>query len=83
MFNIDNMLSDKEKAQLQGLGTIKRLRFQNRCINIANKYRKKLSKDGLELAIENRDRPISDYSPQDQEVILNIREELRQCITNM
>jgi hypothetical protein len=77
------MLSDKEKAQLQGLGTFRKLRFQNKCINIANKYHKKLSKDGLELAIENRDRPISDYSPQDQEVILNIREELRECILNM
>lgn len=83
MFNIDNMLSDKEKAQLQGLGTFRKLRFQNKCINIAKKYQKKLSKDGVELAIENRDRPISDYSPQDQIVILNIREELRKCITNM
>tara|TARA_Y100001973_G_C5160366_1_gene313188 strand:+ start:911 stop:1162 length:252 start_codon:yes stop_codon:yes gene_type:complete len=83
MFNVDNMMNNDEKERLKSLGVIKKLRFQNKIINLINKYRTKLSKAGCNLYLEDKNRPISDYSESDQKVMLSIREEMRECIKNM
>lgn len=83
MFNIDNMLSDMEKERLNSLGVIKKLKFQKKVINLITKYRSKLSKVGCDLYLEDKNRPISDYSTNDQKVLLDIRGELRECILRL
>jgi hypothetical protein len=83
MFNIDNMLSDMEKERLNSLGVIKKLKFQKKVINLITKYRSKLSKVGCDLYLEDKNRPISDYNTNDQKVLLDIREELRECILRL
>ena len=77
------MLSDNEKERLNSLGVIKKLKFQKKVINLITKYRSKLSKVGCDLYLEDKNRPISDYGTNDQKVLLDIREELRECILRL
>lgn len=83
MNNIDNMLSNEEKDKLNSLSKFKKLIFKKKIGQLIVKYQSRLSKAGCDLYLEDKNRPLNDYSENDQKVMLSIKEEMKECILKL